>query len=213
MIEQNNKNISNLKRQMSRGRLQTNKNKRIKGGDLENRSFNAEEFNFQSINTGVGLAGQIALNRVDENGNAYIDMIALGAAGEFTLTGAIIPSIDAGGIGGGAVLGSASKAFGYMRSYFFSTASDRRLKKNIKDIEYGLDTIKKIRPVSYKFKKGEDVVKLGFVAQELMEYIPEVVDGSEDTMYGVSYDELVPILVKAVQELSKEVEDLNKKLD
>lgn len=155
-----------------------------------------------------GLAGTFGLNRVDSSGNAYIDMIALGPLGEFTLVGAIIPSTDAGGIGQGSYLGSAARAYGLVRSYSFSTASDERLKKDIEELPYGLEHIEALRPVAYKFKKGEDVVKLGFIAQEVKEVLPEVVDGAEETNYGVSYDEIIPVLVKAVQELSARVREL-----
>lgn len=158
------------------------------------------------------LGGYFGINRIDANGNAFIDMVALGSIGEFTIVGSIIPATDAGGIGLGSYLGSAARAYGLVRSYSFSTASDERLKKDIKDISYGLKDIEKIRPVSYKFKKGEDVVKLGFIAQEVKQHIPEVVDGSEEENYGISYDELVPILVKSVQELSERVKELENKM-
>lgn len=176
--------------------------------DFKTRSINVEELNIQPENLTTGLAGQFALNNVDANGNAFIDMIAFGSIGEFTLVGSIIPAVDAGGIGLGSYLGSAGRAYGLVRSYSFSTASDERAKKDIADISYGLDTIEKIRPVSYKYKQGEDCTKLGFIAQEIKEHLPEVVDGSDETSYGVSYDELVPVLVKAVQELSARVKEL-----
>lgn len=124
------------------------------------------------------------------------------------LGGVMIPSADAGGIGLGASVGTASRAFGLMRSYSFSTASDERLKKDIEELPYGLEHIEALRPVAYKFKKGEDVVKLGFIAQEVKEILPEVVDGSEETNYGVHYDDVIPVLVKAVQELSARVRQL-----
>ena len=212
MIEKEIKQNPEGKSQMRVGGLFTNKNKRVKGGVFKNQSFDTEEINFVPINTPTGLAGQIALNRVDENGNAYIDMVALGSIGEFTLVGSIIPAVDAGGIGQGSYLGSAARAYGLIRSYSFSTASDARLKKDIEDLKYGLNIINKIRPVSYKYKKGEQVTKLGFIAQEIKEHLPEVVDGSEETNYGVSYSELVPVLVKAIQELTKQVEELEKKV-
>ena len=159
-----------------------------------------------------GLAGSFGLNRVDDSGNAYIDMIALGPLGEFTLVGAIIPSTDAGGIGLGSYLGSAARAFGLVRSYSFSTASDERLKKDIEPLPYGLDDLEQLQPVAYKFRKGEDTRKLGFIAQQVREVLPEVVDGSEETNYGVSYDEFIPVLVNAVKELSARVKELESRV-
>lgn len=207
MIFNKNEQPNGRKRQMRRGRLFAPQNKLVRDGVQKAQAFDAEEFNFQSTDVDVGLGGQFALNRVD-NGSAYIDMIALGPVGEFTLVGSIIPATDAGGIGLGSYLGSAARAYGLVRSYSFSTASDERLKKNIKDISYGLYEIEKLRPVSYNFKKGDDQTKLGFIAQETKDVLPEIVDGSEDTNYGISYDEVIPVLVKAVQELSAEVKKL-----
>lgn len=212
MLEKENKKIDEGKTQKRRGRLFAPQNKLVRGGVQKAKAFDTQELNFVPPGDVLGLAGQFSLDNVDESGNATIDMIVLGVAGEFRLVGAIIPAVDAGGIGGGSVLGSAARAYGYVRSYFYSTASDRRLKKEIKDIAYGLDTVNKLRPVSYKFKKGIQDTKLGFIAQELKEHLPEVVDGGEDTTYGVSYDELVPVLVKAVQELSTEVKELKDKM-
>lgn len=159
------------------------------------------------------LAGYIGINEIDANGNGFIDMVALGNIGEFTLVGSIIPVTDAGGIGLGSYLGSAARAYGLVRSYSFSTASDERLKKDIKDIDYGLDAVRKLRPVSYKFRKGEDVVKLGFIAQEVKDHVPEVVDGTEETNYGISYDELIPVLTRSIQELSEQVRSLQQRIE
>ena len=78
--------------------------------------------------------------------------------------------------------------------------SDERTKKDIQNLEHGLDAINQLRPTSYKFKRN-DAPAIGFIAQEIMEIIPEVVVGSEDTQYGVSYAALTPVLTKAIQEL------------
>lgn len=88
-------------------------------------------------------------------------------------------------------------------------ASDRRLKKNIRNIGYGLKEIKKLRPVSFEWK-NEKQKRFGFIAQEVLEIIPEIVGGSKKTHYSISPMEVIPMLVKAIQELSTEVERLKK---
>ncbi len=87
------------------------------------------------------------------------------------------------------------------------SASDRSLKTNIKDISYGLETIKKIQPRSFEYiKTGEP--SIGFIAQEMETVVPEIVsDGGMGTK-GISYGQLTAVLVKAVQELSDRVEEL-----
>lgn len=81
--------------------------------------------------------------------------------------------------------------------------SDVRFKKNITNINYGLNDLMKLRSVTYQWKEdslGE--TKLGFIAQELEQIVPEVVTIANDSMQtrGVNYAELIPVLVKAIQE-------------
>jgi hypothetical protein len=95
--------------------------------------------------------------------------------------------------------------------------SDRRLKENIVDISYGLDSVMAMQPRAFTFTSS-GVETIGFVAQELAEVIPEAVTGTAveysdaDTpqekaskSLGVSKDTLIPVLVKAIQELKEEL--------
>ncbi|MEN9338060.1 MAG: hypothetical protein RIQ41_374 [Candidatus Parcubacteria bacterium] len=86
-------------------------------------------------------------------------------------------------------------------------ASDRTYKENIVDVQYGLDTLLKMQPRRYDMK-GTHLPQIGFIAQELKELVPEVVDGEEGRM-GISYGNLVAVVVKAVQELSDKVSNLS----
>ena len=94
--------------------------------------------------------------------------------------------------------------------------SDKRLKENIKNLNYGLDAIMKLRPVSYDWKKEVDADKtnsLGFIAQEVEKVIPELVTESK-TIFddkkakGVDYVKMVAVLTKAIQEQQKQIEEL-----
>ena len=89
--------------------------------------------------------------------------------------------------------------------------SDRRLKENINDLNYGLNAINALRPVSYEWKKKKNGQRLGFLAQEIKDVLPQVVvheesEKSNIDTYGIRYAEIIPVLVKAVQELSEENE-------
>ena len=46
---------------------------------------------------------------------------------------------------------------------------------------------------------------LGFVAQEVMDVLPDAVHGSEKTLYTLDYKAITALLVKSVQELSAKV--------
>ena len=97
--------------------------------------------------------------------------------------------------------------------------SDKRLKKNIASISNGLNLINQMNPVKYNWKseRAEDKKHLGFLAQELEKIIPEVVVHNEQSTdekdkYGVKYAEIIPVLVKAIQELSDQNAELLKRI-
>jgi trimeric autotransporter adhesin len=81
------------------------------------------------------------------------------------------------------------------------SASDARLKKNIRNIEYGLNAVISTQPRHYE-RNDVDGTYIGFVAQELQAVIPEVVSGDPETQLGVDYGSLVAVAFKAIQELS-----------
>ena len=86
----------------------------------------------------------------------------------------------------------------------FSESSDRRLKKDIVDTRYGLNTILKLRPVDYQLKTN-NLERTGFIAQELKPIVPEAVNGIEGDLekgetLSVAYTTLIPVLTKAIQE-------------
>lgn len=85
--------------------------------------------------------------------------------------------------------------------------SDARKKDDIADTVYGLREILSLRPVSYRLK-GHERVNLGFIAQEAKEVIPEAVRGSDDTTYSMSYETIIPVLVKALQEQQAQIAQL-----
>ena len=100
----------------------------------------------------------------------------------------------------------------------WSTYSDERLKENIQDIGSVLDKVKDIRCVSYKRKNIEGAKEaIGFIAQDLVGKFDQVLDQSitikdDDTeYYGIRYTETIPILLKAIQELSAKIAALEAK--
>ena len=101
-----------------------------------------------------------------------------------------------------------------------STISDQRMKKNIVDIPEGLSTIKALRPVKFDWNEtapSRETNVRGFIAQEVEKVMPSLVgdflsDKISDAK-SVKSGELIPVLVKAIQELSAEVESLKEKLN
>jgi hypothetical protein len=98
--------------------------------------------------------------------------------------------------------------------------SDVRLKENIKTLDSSLDKVLNLRGVSFTWNKqlspyvgrGKDV-DIGLIAQEVEEIIPEIVQETsipnlDFQIKNVDYDRLVPVLVEAMKEQQKQIEDL-----
>ena len=86
--------------------------------------------------------------------------------------------------------------------------SDERLKKNIRDSEWdALNIINNSRVRDFEWKDGGHTMKGGFIAQELKEVWPDAVtEPTEiDDRYHVGTTYFIPMLVKAVQELTAKV--------
>ncbi|GGG03979.1 hypothetical protein GCM10011344_00400 [Dokdonia pacifica] len=103
--------------------------------------------------------------------------------------------------------------------------SDRREKRDIQQLNYGLREILDLNPVRFRWKaKPEQGEKLGLIAQDLLEIIPEVVktheyvttgddedatrEKKELDRLGVYYTDLIPVLVKAIQEQQEVIQNL-----
>ncbi len=91
-------------------------------------------------------------------------------------------------------------------------ASDVRLKENIVPIKHGLDSVMKSQPRSYKMKDG-NAEYVGFIAQEMLDVIPECVSGKPEKQLGISYGSLVAVAFKAIQEQQAMIMALKAELD
>ena len=95
--------------------------------------------------------------------------------------------------------------------------SDIRLKKNIKNLNYGLEEVLKLRPVSFYYKTDTTNTepKIGFIAQEVESLVPEAVQIWKDSMQTrhMLYAEMVPVLTKAIQEQQVIIESQKKEID
>lgn len=87
-------------------------------------------------------------------------------------------------------------------------SSDIRLKKNIQPIVGALDTIDLLSPVDFQWI-NTDAESMGLIAQEVEGVLPSVVTESAG-IKRVDYIQLVSLLIKAVQELRKELKDVTK---
>jgi len=93
----------------------------------------------------------------------------------------------------------------------FASSSDITLKENIQPIENALDKVSKIRGVTFNYIDKPDERVPGVIAQELQEVLPEAVYKTEDDKLAVRYGNTIALLLEAIKELKKEVEELKGK--
>ena len=164
---------------------------------------NAVYFNNRNSAPMVFLTGNSERMRIDSSGNVLI--------GYTTSNGSYLLQVN---------------------SQIFATnatiaTSDGRYKENISSIKSGLDVVGKLNPVSFTWKQHEihnfdSGTQVGFIAQDVQAaladepYLKSVVkcnevelkDGTKEEFYGLSDAKLIPILVKAIQELKAEIDIL-----
>jgi hypothetical protein len=91
--------------------------------------------------------------------------------------------------------------------------SDYRIKDNVQTLDSSVVDLSKINPVSY-YNKLSKQDEYGFIAHELQESLPLLVNGEKDgeSYQSVNYVGLIPILVKEIQTLRQEVNELKNKV-
>lgn len=93
--------------------------------------------------------------------------------------------------------------------------SDERLKKNIITIPSALEKVNKLRGVNFEWKETEnrdEGLQMGFIAQEVKNIIPEVVDDGGE-YYSMQYAPITALLVEAFKDLSKENSELQNEIE
>jgi hypothetical protein len=96
----------------------------------------------------------------------------------------------------------------------FST-SDIRLKDNIKSIDKALDKVNSIQGIEFDWIEKEEVHgnsghDIGVIAQEIEEILPDVVTTRDNGYKAVKYEKIVPLLIEAIKDLSKQVDGLKR---
>ena len=97
-----------------------------------------------------------------------------------------------------------------------SLASDRRIKTNIKESEIkALDVINKFKTYSFTrdYKDQVKDIQLGIMAQDVKKYMHDAFVENPDGIYSYEPFEMIPYLIKAIQELSKQNKELKNKLE
>jgi len=107
------------------------------------------------------------------------------------------------------IAGGVGHFHGDVYAFSTTTASDRRLKKNIVNLDDSIGKIKQLNGVSYDWKDEKRGSSTGLIAQEVQAILPQLVSevpnmgGETGTHLTLNYDGIIGLLVEAVKELSE----------
>lgn len=108
-------------------------------------------------------------------------------------------------LSGGTVTGNVSVT-GKLDAQTVNITSDRRLKENITPIDISLPTL---QLYTYNFK-GESKKRIGLIAQEVQEVLPEAVHENVNGTLSIDYSTITAILLQEIFKLKKQIEDLKR---
>ena len=156
-----------------------------------------------------------------ENGGIEADISAINNGGLLVGTASGTMGILAAGAENFVLTVNASGSLGWEANAGRSNnSSDRRFKKNISTVSGALEKLSKLNPVNYNWRKDEfqdkgfnDNKQWGFIAQEVEEFMPELVGTDEDDYLTLNYNGFAPLLTKAMQEQQAEIENQQKEID
>ncbi len=96
----------------------------------------------------------------------------------------------------------------------WTSASDERVKDIIEPIENATEKLGSWRAVIGKYKTDKDGTRRSFlIAQDVIQTFPEAVDATKEEELGVSYTDIIPLLVAAIQEQKTIINDLKARIE
>ena len=139
--------------------------------------------------------------------------------------GGILITSVAGSNGGYVLQGGGSATFS---GDVIANTSDKRLKTNIVNIDSPLEKISKINGVYFNWNelakeltdKNTEIREVGFIAQEVQEILPEIIKPAQfdvqlktgQNYLTIQYEKIVPLLVEAIKQLKRELDELKCKI-
>lgn len=171
-------------------------------------------------NVGIGTTSPGA--KLDVNGNIRFDgthliynskdaVIDWGANNEGTLYFRKLSS--QGDPGSYTQLAHINKDGGFFAIGGCHTWSDIRLKSNVVNITNGLMKALQLKPVEFEMKNRLGIPRIGFVANDVQQVVPEAVTEAEDGLLAIEYGALSAVAIAAIQDQQKIIETQQSEID
>jgi hypothetical protein len=185
---------------------------------------------YSAVDTGTAISnttavGHKALQKATGNTNTAVgsNAGALLTTGTNNLILGYNAEASAVGVDNEITLGNSSIATLRCQVTTITALSDARDKKDVQDIPLGVSFIQRLHPVSFVWNTRDggkvDVPEFGFIAQELRQAqadhgvtLPGLVHDINPERLEAAPGTLIPVLVKAVQELQAQIDDLKRQL-
>jgi len=98
--------------------------------------------------------------------------------------------------------------------------SDARLKSNIREIDDAMAIVQRLRGVKFQWRRDQEVSaelprgeRVGLLAQDVEAVLPEAVLSPEDGYKSVDYSRLTPVLIEALKEQQRQIDELKAMVD
>ena len=149
------------------------------------------------------------------NTGSFSNSIALGAYAINTASNQFMIGSTTRPIDTTRINGTASTQCTITTGVGIACTSDERLKNITSDLAFDtLDKLIQVRAVNFNWKEGDtETNNIGFLAQDLENYFPEVVSTDADGYKSVYYANMTPILTEAIRELDLKVKNLDEKIN
>jgi hypothetical protein len=171
-------------------------------------------YNLGGVGAGTGISSVLNGVMMDisgpvriRNGPTYMSSLAVNIPyGSTLVAGAdIFASVRARSL----VVDSTGIFGGRVTARDFLSLSDQRFKKDICLISDPETILSSLRGVRFQWKDSSKQ-DIGLIAQDVLQLLPEAVDGTSDEGLKVSYDKIVPVLVESVKQLTERVKLLER---
>ncbi|GMF31438.1 unnamed protein product [Phytophthora lilii] len=138
------------------------------------------------------------------------------SAGDVAVSSSTASTVSTDGalvVTGGVGIGGSIRCAGTSYAVTHTNTSDRRFKTGVRDLKTAQETIRRLRPVTFEWRRdefpGRDFpagVFPGFLADDVEQILPDLVQQDGDGWKSLDYVGLVPHLVRAMQEMQSQLE-------